>query len=265
MAWSILVNGTDLTTVSTYVKDERGVLDIPGRQVTSIPIYGRASALLVGTGVGLPRTLEINALLAPSPATAAARRTAEDSLKNLLANSLIRIVWNDGYNTARMIEGRLDGAVVIRASNHPIAPEGAEVSFRVICSDAYWRDQEPTSRVLGATRATLPLGTAPSSPVIRLIGAATTPVLTYRDAGGASTRTLSMGTLNANEWYDIDTRQGTLTKYVSGTASESLGAISAGDFPWALDPQDGDWTTSQWPTLEVSSGTGIAYWWKAFQ
>ena len=261
------VDGVDLATVcSTYVRDESGVLTVPGRRVSPIALSGSAGALLTATGDGLIRSIDVTAILRPSPATAVARRTAEDLLKDVLSSGLHRFLWDDGVNSARVIDGAIDGPVSIRAANHPIAPEGADVAFRILCRDAYWKAAEPTLRALAvaATRYTLPLGTAPSSPIIRIM-AATNPVLTYRSAGGTSLRTMTFTvTLASTDYLDINMQTRKIVKYASGTASNGASLLTSGDFPWAFDPADGDVATSAWPTLEVSTGTAEALYWKSY-
>jgi hypothetical protein len=59
--------------------------------------------------------------------------------------------------------------------------------------------------------------------------------------------------------------RGLVTKSVSAVVSNAMNALAPGwNFP-ALDPADGVYLTSTWPTLEVSSGTGLATYTKAYR
>jgi hypothetical protein len=109
---------------------------------------------------------------------------------------------------------------------------------------------------IGATRQAIPLGTAVSAPTIRIMGAATNPVLTYRNAGGTVKQTMGFTvTLASTDYLEINGELFSITKYASGVASNGMALWTSGDFP-ALDPQDGYPSIDSYPTLEVSAGTG---------
>ena len=268
MTWSLKVNGIDLATYGFSLSDAGAAFDATERTMGFAPIYGRAGTLATTATEGA-RTIVLTGTLTSTANTVSARVSNEESIKDLLRSGLVTLQRDDASTTVRQIKGYVT-QLGLAPIGHPVAPTDMRMTARIACPDPCWTETEPTSQVLGATRATLALGTAPSSPVVRIMGAATDPVLTYRDAGGTSqnTLTLASGTLNAtNDWVDIDMRTGVITKYASGATSSGWTAFVAtitGVFPFAFDPQDGDYTTAAWPTLELSSGTGIAYWWKAY-
>lgn len=263
MTWSLTVNGTDLATWGFYPVEGEGVFGVADRTILTAPVFGRAGTLISGSVEGA-RVLTVTGTLTSTAKTIAGLETNADAFKDLLRGGEVRLVRDNGSTAARSITGWV-GKIDVRPIGHPLAPTDSRVTFTVTCRDAYWGAVEPTSRVLGTTRKTVELGTAPSTGIIRII-TGTNPVLTYRDAAGTAQKTMTFTvTLAAtNDWLEIDMRRGTITKSLTGVQSNGLSLLTSGDFPWAFDPHDGDPSTAAYPTLELSTGTGIAYWWKAY-
>jgi len=261
---AILVNGVNLGTRFGFYADRvDGWLGSTTLGVGQVGVRGRDGGLAVPAAVSGGRRLEVAGTVRKD--TASDRRDAERGVADLCRSGRVRLVVDDGLSGAMQIECRLAALAFLPfgPSLSPLASRGT-LSF-VADDEVYWRDVEPTTRALAvaATRYAVPLGTAPSTPVIRIMGAATNPVLTYRDAGGASVRSITFtATLTSSEYLDIDMRRGRVQRVTSGTAANGIGLITGGDFPWALDPQDGDYGTSSWPTVEVSAGTGEVLWYR---
>lgn len=267
MTWSLLGNGVDLGAIyGFWLGDSDGVFDAPDRSFQEAGIYGRTGAMLCYPQE-IKRRLTLNGVHTTTAKTVAARQTAEDQLKDALRAGRLRLVRNDGTNTARQITGYVS-KIAIKPIGSPLAFTDSNVVVSMECVDSYWTEQEPTFRVLGATRATLPLGTAPSTPIIRIMGSAVSPVLTYRDASGTTVATVTVtGTIPVTTGYlDIDGRTGNILteSAVNGYSAYTILHSSGSPFPFAFDPQDGDFATSAWPSLSVSTGSGFAYWYKAY-
>lgn len=265
MTWNLSVNGIDLTTYGFTINTTDGVFDGGVRTLIAVPVAGSAGIMVTG-GIESPRVVELSGSLTSAAKTVAGRLANEDAFKDLVRGGLVRLTRDDGSTTVRTITGHVE-RLGLTTIGHPVAPTDLRVTLRLACLESYWQAVEPSSRVLGATRATLVLGTAPSTPIIRIMGSATNPVVTYRDAGGTAQRTITLTiTLAATtDWIDLDMRTRKITKYLSGVVTNGYTTMSTtSNFPFAFDPQDGDFFTSAWPTLEVSAGTGIAYWNKAY-
>lgn len=263
MAWSLVANGTDLLTAFGFSPTETdGLLDAPDRSWLEQPIRGKAGTMLTTPVREEGRLITLTGALTTSAKTVAARLAAEDRFKDALRAGLLRLVQTDASGSARLIEG-FAKQVRLKPIGHPVSPTDDRVTIVMKCPDAYWRDAEPQLKAIAATatRYTLPLGTAPSTPIIRIMNGAT-PTLTYRDAGGVAQATMVFATVGANDYLDIDMRLQRITKYSSGVASNGRSQLTSGDFPWAFDPQDGDYATSSWPTLEISAGSAEALWWR---
>ena len=187
-----------------------------------------------------------------------------DQLKSALTSANIRLVKDNGATTPRLIDGYVTD-VEVQPDGHPAAATDARVQVTVECPTPYWRVAEPTIRNLTqpSTPYALPLGTAPSTPIFWMSVPATNPIITYMDASGTAVKTLTPTvTMVANtDWLQIDMRTSLMTLVQSGVSSNVT--AFTGDFPWALDPQDGDWSTSQWPLLKSTRICRIA-WWKNY-
>lgn len=267
MTWAVAVNGTDLLAgYGFYLMSSDGLFDAPTRTTTPVLIRGRAGTLRTTPVREEGRTITLRGGLTTSAKTVAAYRLAEDVLKDALRAGLLRITRTDGNGVVRLIEG-YGRAVSLNAANHPLNVTDAGTAITFDCVESAWRDPEPqiVSVAATATRYNLVTGTAPASPIIRMM-AATNPVLTYRDAGGTARATMTFTwTGAAGDYVDIDMRLPRIVKYVSGTASNGRSLLASGTYPWAIDPQDGDYATSSWPTIEISNGSAVVYHWRAWQ
>lgn len=262
MTWSLTVNGTDLATWGFYPAEGEGVFGVTERTLLMAPVFGRAGTLISGSVEGA-RVLTVTGTLTSTAKTVAGLETNADAFKDLLRGGEVQLVRDNGSTAARSITGWV-GKIDVRPTGHPLAPTDSRVIFTVTCRDAYWGAPDWSSAAITATPVPVPTGTAPSAPLIRLM-AATNPVLTYRDASGTAQRTMTFTwTGAAGDYLEIDMRLGRITKSLSGVQSNGLSLLTSGDFPWAFDPQDGDPTLAMYPTIEVSTGTAVAYWRRMF-
>lgn len=259
---AILVNGTDLgATYGLYADRIGGWLGATEVSLGLVNVAGRDGGLAVPATVRRGRRIEIAGTLRKD--SASDRRAAERQVGDLVRSGAVRLVVDDGLSGLMQTEARLHSLITV-PFGPSLTPLASRFTMAFEAESPYWRDVEPTTRSVAATatRYTVPLGTAPSAPIIRVMGSATTPTLTYRDAGGASVWTLTLATLASDEYLDIDMGTGKVTFVDSGVTSNGLSKITAGDFPWGLDPQDGDYGTAAWPTVEISAGSAEILWWR---
>ena len=261
---AIRVNGIDLADRFGFYADTiSGWLGMTTLATPAVSVYGRDGGVALPASVGAGRAVQIG--LTTQATTQEIRRERERGLAALLRAGRIRFHVDDGLTGPVQIEGRLR-ALTILPFGPSLSPLASRATIDLLCDDeVYWRDVEPTTRALAVagTRYPVPLGTAPSSPIIRIMGSATDPSVTYRDAGGAAVRTMGFTvTLASTDYLDIDMRRGRIQKVASGVATNGIALLTSGQFPWALDPQDGERETAAWPTLEVSTGTGEVLFWR---
>jgi hypothetical protein len=183
-------------------------------------------------------------------------RAAQDALTDLLGTGLVTFeeVTDAGH---RIIEGPLDGQPSVtdfpRAYRHRVA----RFSFGLKARDGVWSAAAGTAVAVPSTntRYALPQGTAPTSLIIRVMGAATTPTLTVRASDGRTLHAITLATLSGGEWYDLDSGRGVVEKVVAGVRSNGASSVTSGTFPVRMTLGSWNYRESAWPTVEVSSGS----------
>ena len=188
-----------------------------------------------------------------------AANTMVDRVKSAVGDGLVEIrsVWD----TTRAWRGVLTDAPGGPTERAWLGRSAMELEF--LLADPYAWDTATRDVGLGASLTAIPLGTAPSrgrewwSALITIAGPATTPTLVYADSGRNTISTMAFTwSPTLNDRIEIDLGRGTIVRVQSGTRDNGYSYVTAGfEFP-ALDPADGDYYTSAFPMLSVSSGTG---------
>lgn len=264
---AILINGIDIgTNFGWYADDVPRWLDGTTRLSSPAALIGRMGSFETGVTYG-PRELQIAGTIRST--TVQLLRDAEHQIRDLLHSGNLTIQVNDGSTPTRIVRGSLRTLAI-----SPLVPSLSGLAVRVaasfLCGDPTWRSLDPyfVAAPTAATRYSLPLGTAPSNPIINIMGSSTNPVITYRNAAGTAvwTLTITLTLAATNDWLKLDCTRGTITKSVDGTVTTVYDVLTSGqsDFPRAFDPQDGDYTTSQWPTIDCSSGSAEAIYHKRY-
>lgn len=257
---TLTLNGQEAeATFGLVVVDFSGLLGAPERAISLLNIPALAGALDPGiTPNEAVRVVTVNFLA--EAATDAALHAVLDKIKEVCGTGLVQITTL--YSTTRALYGVLQPLTIERFEKTILGWVSGAMSF--VCPCPYWI--ATTSDVLGfgSTAVDVPLGTAPAtgrdewSAVIDLVGAATTPTLTYLDSAGNTVGTMVFTSSPlAGDHIRIDLGRRLVTKSVSGVYANAFGDLTAGyTFP-ALDPADGSFANSLWPKLKVSAGTGI--------
>lgn len=266
---AVYVNGVDLATLGFALESPEGVFDASERTDALLTLPQGAGALVPNVpGQVAPREITLTGTL--GALTSAAIETAKDSLKLLCSAGTveIRLVTRDV-----IFRGRLSG-ISIAHNGPPLRPAllTARCAIRFLCADPLAWDRTPQLVGFGSTRVALPLGTGPSagrslwSAVITIMGAATTPILTESDAAGNTLRSMSFTgwSPTASDAIEIDCGRRLVTRITAGVRSNGMADLAAGyAFP-VLDPADGNPSTSMFPGLAVSSGTGLVRYYRAW-
>lgn len=248
---TLTVDGFDLSALGFAVDDPSSWGDSPTR---SWPVRfppGREIGIFTSTQPSHEtRQLEITGIL--SAATLSAMQAAYDEMRWRLDGGDHEFVFSD--RGSRMLVGR-----VALISRKPVAPalsqRATRIQISVVMADPRILETTATVVAFGAATAT-PLGVGRSWPVITVTGAGSFTV-TYRDSGGTAVATLQVSGATAPVVIDM------AAQTITDAGGDAMDALAAGDF-FALDPQDGDYPSSAWPTLEVSSGSGSAQYSKAW-
>lgn len=260
-------NGQDAHDLGFIVADAPDLLGSGAvtPQVTMVPQAPGGILASVPASVA-PRTLRLIGYC--SAATNSAAKVIHDRVKAAVGDGVVEI--KSAWDTSVVVRGLL--------VSHPAGPNSASwlgriaVELEFLCVDPLAYSIAPFTVPFGSTPVAIPLGTAPSrgrdgtSAIITIAGAATTPTLTEYDATGTALRTMAFTTSpGASDGIEIDVGRGLVTAIASGVRSNGIANVTAGyEFP-KLDPADGDWYTSAWPMLAVSSGSGSIRYQKAYR
>lgn len=262
----LTVNGLDLSGIGLYVTMAPGVFSAVARPSKTTQVLGRHGALLLPPYTSQSRKLVLKGFADPAARTVAGLQSALQQARDIFHAGLLTIATTDTAGTVRQIDGVLESfdADPRMGKLHFQSAQVADFTATIICGDPTWREVQPWSVACptAGTRYSLALGTSPSMGWIRLMGAATNPVVTYRNAYGDPVWTLTFTTTltGTTDWLDLDMVRGNIWQWRSGTRTSGLSLLTSGqqDWPRPFDPQDGDVTTTQWPTLETSSGSAEA-------
>ncbi len=258
MQTAMYVNDFDTSSLGLIVSSVEGWRDGLATRDRTTQLPTRVGAVILAPEAETAtRQLTIDGVLDPSHAgkalTLANLRAALNELQDKLYRGTIEVRFSDEpdiFVLARCEQGNL-----IATPPQFMNPK-SRVQIRLQCPDPLRYDRNGSVVGFGTTRQGVPLGTAVSAPVIRIMGAATNPVISYRDKSGTVKQTMGFTvTLAATDYLEIDCELFTIKKFASGVETNGISLLTSGDFI-ALDPQDGDFAASVWPTLEVSAGSG---------
>ncbi len=266
---ALYLNGQDTARLGFVLEAVPGVFDGLNRTDSLVTLPHAPGGVLPSTpGRVEPKQLTLEGTL---PATTrAALEAAKHALKALCGSGTveIRLVSQD-----IVFQGRLAGITVTHFS--PQLRDGtnaARVALRFVCPDPCGWDRTAQLTAFRATPVALTLGTAPSrgrtryGALITIQGAATTPTLREYDAAGTLLRSMAFTwSPTVNDAIEIDCARGTVTRIQSGVRDNGLPFVSAGfEFP-RLDPDDGAYESSAFPQLAVTSGVGLARYFRSWQ
>ena len=269
MSGILFLNGNDAkTTYGFELVEAPDLYGMGDHDYQTAPVVQRAGVLL-GTArpAVQPRTLRLSGFITGSTLNDAI--TKLDTLRAAVNTSpcSIRTAWD----TTRQYWGVLVASPAGPNSAYWQTYLAVELEFLLFDPFAYSTSLSTVNFTTSATA--IPLGTASSrgntasEAKITITGAATTPILRYKNSDGVQVAEMSFTGYSplANDYITIDLTRGLVTKTVSGVTTNAMGALATGwNFP-AIDPQDGSFELSAWPTLEVTSGSGSITYYKAYR
>ena len=269
MAANLLwLNGTDADDLGFYLVDAPDLLGEGARTPQTVGFPQGTGALLASTPVAIgPRTLRLSGFT--SATTINNARVAADRVKAHVGTGIVEI--RSAWNTGVVVRGVLVNVAAGPDASTWLGRVSLDLDFLLF--DPYAYSTGYTTIGFGSTPTELTLGTAPSvgrswwSAIITIAGAATTPTLTEYDATGTALRTMAFSgwSPTAADAIEVDVGRGLVTRLTAGVRTNGLGDLTAGwEFP-KLDPADGDYYTSAFPMLAVSSGLGSIRYYRAFR
>lgn len=265
---ALFINGIDLAQYGFVLQKVDGAFDFPERRDSVVELPQNHGHVLASVpGSIRPRTITLSGVL--TGLTRAELETRKDALKVLASGGLVRLrlVSRDVMALARLTS-------MTATHFDPQLKDGenaAAVTLRFTCPDPLLWDRLPQVTGFLSTGVALNLGTGASvgrgyvSAIITIMGAATTPTLTELDAGGNVLRTMAFTwSPTVNDAIEIDVGRGLVTRVQSGVRDNGYPFLTAGfAFP-RLEPAEGNYLTSAFPRLAVSSGVGIARYYRSW-
>jgi hypothetical protein len=254
----------DVRAWGLQVSDVRGVLGPPDETLQTTPVADRAGVVLLsGQPQVAPRQVEIVGFVdTDEPAHLDAALVALDRATRGVRRITTAHAPDRAFTGLRL-------RLTITIAGAPFVATRADVVVSYLCADPYAYDLSVRTVGLSTTPAALALGTAASAPDVVVFGAVTAPVVTTRTADGAVRGALAFVglTLSTGDWLTIPGGQGTATVHrAAGTVIDAVPFVTDSTrafFP-VLSPGDGDPAGADWPTLELSGGTGLALYRRAW-
>lgn len=253
---SVIVDGTDLSSIQdvTHFEVVNRFNGVDAQMQTEL-IAGIGAVEVSDEPQMRPRLIRLQ--LYAEATTRAALVAVIDELRWRLGPRKLR-VFQFVDDETRESTGRVIGLrfPLIRPQ---LSQAAVEVEVDILCPDP--REYESSNTVvsaIGATDKDLPLGSAPSRASIVVTGAAAF-ILTYKNAAGTTIHTLEIS--GAASPVTVDMVTGEITDN-NGNAADHL--VQPSDFPFSFDPDDGDFSIDDWPTLACSAGTAVATYQKAY-
>ena len=248
----MIVDGTDLSTLGVVIEDVRRYRDGVTMKLPNASVPGRFGHVLL-TRLGRPdtRLIEVRGWIIPSDESLTTLLSNNDKIKYLLRRGDHNVTFSDAPTRYHIVRMETPQALTVDPALIQIAHR---IRWRLRAVDP--RSFSTTQDSIAFSTATaMPQGSAPTFPTINIVGAWSGGVITYKAFSGATVQTMDFTgvTVGAGNTFSIDTRTGIITN--NGIWQPD--ALVGGDFI-VLDPNDGDFTASEWPTLEITGSPASA-------
>jgi hypothetical protein len=257
---TVYVDGYDLFGIGFVADTVRGHRSMTSRRKPTAQVPGRIGPILISnTALYEPRRLEFSGVVEAVSFTE--MQTRLDELKYRLSGTHTVAVADD---TTRVF-------VSVRFEEIPAVPmrpdlfqKWTQVSLVGISDDPRAYSTGTFAVAFGSTDTDIPMGTAPMGGTVRISGAAVNPALICKSSTGLEIGRVTLATtIGSTGFIDVHLENWTFIDETGANASEFLNSTATTLF--LLDPQDGSYLNSSWPTLQVTAGSGVhtarkAYW-----
>lgn len=248
MSTAVWIDGLDATAVyGLRVSDSSGARDLPSTRLDTVAIPDTPGVSLLADPVIEARPITVTGAL--QGATAADVRLKRDRLLAILRRGTLRLRMADA--PSREITVHIVSAKITSSGAQQLA-RTLPITIETIALSPFWRDTTPTTVALSTSPAALPLGTAPSLPVITIPAPGVVVVLTLRTTLGAPVTELQLAGLQPGVPLTIDCAARTIRQ---GAISQ-IATLIRGDFPVLDVVRQGDFAAAAWPTLALAHGVG---------
>ncbi len=221
----------------------------------TIPLVDQFGQVASNVGTGAPRELQIECLLEAT--SVSDRRDKLDAIMRLIGYGPVELRVQDDED--RVLLARLVNYTAAQFSDNPYGGQPyLDVTLELVADDPTFYDRYARAVGLSTSAAEVAVGTLPNYGVLYLQGASD-PTVTYKAHSGETVATLELAyTWASGDVYRVDLGLQTIDKIASGTRTNGISVYSTGDF-FSLDPRDGDAAATDWPTITLSTGSGVIY------
>lgn len=246
------INDTDVTALGMTLRSGTdGWMDGTTVQRETVMIPRRHGAHVSDFGEKQPRIIQLVGQLDPSTVTG---RLAEvDTVMDHLQGEL-EVRFSDAPN--KVMTGWLRSVRTMELTPYYSIPD-LVLTINIHCDDPVKYDRYHQVISFGTSGAEVPLGTEQNTGTVEIMGAASTPILYYKDQTGAQQEYMSFSnTLAAGAWMRVDLDRKRIRLFsATGAETNGMSSLASGDF-FTLHPAHGNKTAANWPTLSLSTGTG---------
>lgn len=248
------INGVDLAEYGVTITSAQGWRGRTTRARDRVVIAGAAGTVPATRATQQARSIRVEGYCGPNQIGTLAGRSALLDALEVATAGLLELEFND--DPGRVYDAECVG-IEVRPVNAIYAAPSLLVDLDFIADATTKRDATPLPRSFGSTPVAIPTGTASHGGTLWVYGAATDPVVTCRRADGAVAWQLGFTVaLTDNDFLAIDLIRHTVTLSDDSVASNGIGLWTSGEWG-TFRPEDADPVGGRYPTLEVSSGSGM--------
>ena len=250
----LYLNGTDVGTLGLAVVDAGAWMSgvRPTRASVALPEgFGHAESTVEAHG---PRTDRIR-LVTTDGLALANREALLDQVRDLVSD-VVEARWSGS-----------DRKLMVRLESDTVSAWTPSVAFALADMELSWDlvayqgvRIDSTDRVVGfsTTPGVVQVGTHFGQGVMWISGSATTPTVTLKDFRGETKGSMTFVSLDADQALEVDLYTSQVFLHDAGvrTLSPESKTADVGGF-FKFKPSHANVTAGAYPTLEVSSGTGL--------
>jgi phage-related protein len=270
---AIYLNNLDPESLGWQVVKVTGLGDAGAQRLALVDVVGRSGSAIVSNRPGSsPRQITVQ--LAGKFSTLKLMETALTRMLAIIGHGLLEV--RDARDPEKVCYGFLEGMTDEAADPQYVSNPLARLTLKITCPDPLRFDRVASVIGFGAAYGNIPCGTAPFGPLLRIYGQPTSPfTVTYRGQDGVARQVMGFTlTLGASDYLDIDCDLQTIVKVVAGTPSNAMDTWTTNaDGFIVIDPSDAEYDHGSqhpdagrgWPILELSTGTGLAIYRRAYR
>jgi len=261
MSKALIVDGKDLFDLGFVAETFRGHRSMVRRALPTVDVPGRVGPT-VASNIPRYQTRRLTITGTLDAATFAEMQTRLDEIKYRLEGAGRTVTIADD-ETRQYRDVRFE-----EISATPYKPDlfqkQTALTIQGVAYDPRGYSTGLTvSGSFASTDLAMPLGTAEVGPIVRISGTAVNPAIIYKNSAGVEQARITFAvTISSTDYYDVDLDLFTFIDKAGLNVSDKLNSTASTFF--VLDPSDGNFVTSAWPTIQVTAGSAISTYRKAY-